>query len=200
MNGFSELLKGGGPPEAALRPGRLLALLLPRRAREPLFELAAWLAWRGPVRVLDGGNCFNAYHAARALRRLADAAPGPDAAGPAFYQALDRLRVARAFTCYQMAALLEEALVDTGPALALDFLATFLDENVPLRERRIVLDGCMEHLRRLSDSAPVIVSLRPPPTPDLDPSDLLEVVQSAADEVWVYAELPGPPPAQLRLF
>ena len=34
-----------------------------------LLDLAASLAQRGPLTVLDGGNCFNIYTVAQALRR-----------------------------------------------------------------------------------------------------------------------------------
>lgn len=63
-----------------------------------MLEMSALLALRGPVRVLDNGNSYNALYVARFIRqqtvRLDDA--------------LSRIAVARAFTCYQVITLLEE--------------------------------------------------------------------------------------------
>src|SRR4030065_337535 len=64
---------------------------------DPLMGLAARLAQRAPLRVLDGGNCFNAYIVALALRQQTTDVTA----------ALERIRVSRAFTCYQMVTLLE---------------------------------------------------------------------------------------------
>ena len=51
------------------------------------------LAERGPVRVLDGGNQFNAYLIARQLHGRPDL--------------LDRISISRMFTCYQVLASLD---------------------------------------------------------------------------------------------
>jgi hypothetical protein len=65
-----------------------------------MLDLAARLALRGELRVLDGGNSFNAYTVARNLGRLVGGG------GSALEEALQRIQVARAFTCYQVLTLL----------------------------------------------------------------------------------------------
>src|SRR3989304_495026 len=57
--------------------------------------IARLAAQRGPVWVVDGGNCFDALWVARFL---ASSTPG----GPAPHLALARIHVSRAFTCHQL--------------------------------------------------------------------------------------------------
>lgn len=168
----------------------LIVLLAPSRSGEMLVTLAAHLAWCGPLRVFDGGNRFNAYHLTRALGRVRRAAPEP---------ALQRVALSRAFTCYQVAALLEAAPGGADPVLVADLLDTFYDESAALEERRRLLAICLGHLRRLSREAVVLVSLRPPRQPQVDAAGLLEAVQQAADQVLFQEEL-SPPAQQLALF
>jgi hypothetical protein len=113
-------------------------------------------------------------------------------------QTLAHIHVARAFTCYQMAALLAGAPAGHAPTLVLDFLDTFYDESAAYAERRWLLEACVEHLRRLSHTAAVVVSIRPPPPPQEDPTGLLQIVQRAADQVWFHPETR--PASQPRLF
>lgn len=170
-------------------PGRLLVLLAPHAASQAMLAFATHLARRGPLRILDGGNRFNAYTVARALRR---------AGAGDLTQALGRIQVARAFTCYQMAAMLEKTPADAVPTLALDLLSTFYDESASLDERRRLAHACMQHLRRLSQHACVVASLRPPRPPQTDPTGLLDIVQAAADQVW-FQEV-APPISPLKLL
>jgi hypothetical protein len=175
----------------ALRQHGLLVLLAPHAAAEVALLLAAHLARRGQVRVLDGGNRFNAYLLTRMLGRLA--APGEN-----FRRWLDNATVSRAFTCFQMAGLLECTPSLSTPTLVLDALSTFYDENVSLFERRRLVRSSLGHLRRLSQRTVVVVSLRPPPPPKVDACGFLEVIQAAADLVWLQEEIT--PAAQLRLL
>lgn len=170
-------------------PGHLLVLLAPHAAGEIMLTITAHLAQRTALRVMDGGNRFNAYKVARALRGL-----GVEALD----QALARVHVARAFTCYQMVALLEQASPQAAPTLVIDLLNTFYDESVPLAERRRLLEGCLGHLRRLSEQAAVVVSLRPPRPPEVDATGMQQRVQSCADQVWFQEEVL--PVQQPRLF
>ena len=81
----------------------------------------ATLALETSVVVLDGGMLFNTY-------RVVMAAHGQT-------RILNRIRFARAFTCYQMVALLERTPAEDACVVVLDLLSTFLDENVPASER-----------------------------------------------------------------
>src|SRR5512146_2960645 len=104
--------------------GQLAMVLGPHAAQAQMLDLAARLAVGGPVRVLDCGNRFNVYPVARAIRSRTGS----------LQAALQRIHLARAFTCYQVLALLEEAPDESTPTLVLDLLATFYDEDVKLPE------------------------------------------------------------------
>ncbi len=87
------------PALSGLKPGRITVMLAPHAARALLLEGAARLALHNTVRVLDGGNQFNAYNVARSIRRYtADLEP-----------TLARIHLARAFTCYQVETLVSGA-------------------------------------------------------------------------------------------
>jgi len=98
--------------------------------------VAGWLAGQGiDVIVLDGANRFDPYMASSFARKVFIS---PE-------RLLKRIRIARAFTCYQMATLIGEkliALVRTiyeSPlqkpwVILLGPISTFLDEDVPERE------------------------------------------------------------------
>jgi len=161
-----------------------------------MVELAAGLARRGTMRVLDGGNLFNAYLVARALRRQTVNIPA----------ALERIFLARAFTCYQMEALLAASPAQPVPTLVLDLPATFYDESVRLPERQRLLARAVRHLRRLSSQAPVAVSARPAPAAAqagsvglAERAGLLDILIEAVDRVWE-ADLPAAPDLPPRLF
>jgi hypothetical protein len=171
------------------RPGQFLLLAAPRAASEKMLAFTARLAQAGPLRVVDGGNRFNVYILARLAGRLKH---------ETLPEILRRVWIARAFTCFQMAALLEQIPALPNPTLVIDFLNTFYDESVPLAERRRVLGACLVHLRRLSRPAAVVVSVRPPPPLHVDPTGLLDAVRAAADLVW-YPDIPSPKLPQ-RLF
>jgi len=185
-----------------LRPGRLYLILAPRKpGRRAMSEFTARLALAGEVRVLDAGNWFEAHAIARLARRYT----------AELEAVLGRVQVARAFTCYQVIALLEQSLASAAPTLVLNLLSTFADESVPLVERERLLEQAIVHLRRLSQLAPVAVSTPPPASPDellLPPPYLGEPgggppdreqlatmvarLEEAADQVvrFVYPELP----------
>ena len=151
-------------------PGRWALLILPHGGHADLLIAAARLARRGPVMILDGGNRCNAY----TLARAAGGRP----------EVLGRIFLSRAFTCYQMAALLEDTPAGTAPVLLLDFLSTFYDEAVSAFERRRLLEGCLVQLRRLSRAAGVAVSICPPKIASPENGALLATLRAAADGVW----------------
>lgn len=176
-----------------------MLFLAPRAAQGIMIELAAGLARRGAPRVLDGGNLFNAYLLARALRRQT----------VELQAALGRIVLARAFTCYQMEALLAASPALPNPTLVLDLPALYYDESVPLRERQRLLQRGVQHLRRLSRQAPVAVSARPAQAASRGPfagqvgqaerAALLDILIGAVDRVWE-ADLPAAPALPPRLF
>lgn len=89
-----------------------------------MMKLTAVCALQGPVRIVDGGNRFDAYQVARHLRRQTTHLEA----------ALNRLTIARAFTCYQMVSLVARTPATAESTLVLDLLATFTDESVTVAE------------------------------------------------------------------
>jgi len=137
------------------------------------------------IRVLDGGNRFNAYTVARAARGRQDV--------------LDRITVSRAFTCHQMLALLGSTPDHAGTFVILDMLRTFYDESVPAGERKRLLRACITQLDRLEQDASGLVSVYPPALVSPTAVELLRLLQKAAPATIFVQEEPeraGPP----RLF
>lgn len=170
-----------------LTPKQLHLVLAPHRAqRQMMTILTARLAVTGRVRLVDAGNCFDGYGLARQLRQQTSA----------WQTALERVSVARAFTCYQVETLLTESVSDSSPTLVLNLLDTFYDENVKLVERMRLLEVSLAELRRLYRTASVAVSASLP-TRD-QPTELLDMLAGAAGQVWSFEE---PQPVEpLRLF
>lgn len=152
--------------------------------REVSLRFIAELAQRGPVQVLDGGNRFDLLALNRELRRR----------DLPLYAALERVQVARAFTCYQMTTLLENHRRGGIPTLVLNLLVTFQDENASLAERLRLLEVCLYNLRRRARSTSVLAVLHPQPSEE----PFLVRVREAVDRVWVFE--PHPPAAQLTLL
>jgi hypothetical protein len=170
-----------------LFPKQLHLVLAPHRAqRQMMTILTARLALTGRVRLVDAGNCFDGYGLARQLRQQTSS----------WQAALERVSVARAFTCYQVETLLSESVADVSPVLVLNLLDTFYDENVKLTERLRLLETSLGELRRLCRMASVAVSASLP-TRD-QPTELLEKLAESAGQVWSFEE---PQPVEpLRLF
>lgn len=162
-------------------PGSYTLIIGPKAEQEVMATLVARLALQGRVHVLDGGNRFDAYRVARLIRRHT----------PMLDQALGRVRVARAFTCYQVVTLFRQTDAAAEPHLVLDLLSTFNDESVSLEESRRLLGEVLYHVARLSRRAPVVISIRQPPQPER--AMLVAVLKTAADQVLIRPgdRLPG---------
>lgn len=168
---------------AELTPGQIGLVIGPRAERMTLLELSAQLALHGPVRVLDGGNSYNALYVSRYIRRHT----------VQLNETLNRITVARAFTCYQVVTLLAETATSAGsvqavsphPTLILDLLATFYDESVDVREAHRLLRDVVAQLHRLRRLAPVIVSLRPAPPHQPDRAGLSQPLERIADHLLI---------------
>jgi hypothetical protein len=150
-----------------------------------MLNAIARLGERGALRVLDGGNRFNAYPVARAARGRPEV--------------LNRITVSRAFTCYQVLSLLESTPAIKVPFVVLDMLSTFYDESVQVGERKRLLRSCITHLERLERIAGGVVSIHPPAVPSAAAMELLEIIQaSAADTYFIQPVALAPEP--MRLF
>jgi hypothetical protein len=137
------------------------------------------------VPVLDGGNRFDGYALARAARGRTEV--------------LDRISIARAFTCHQMLALLESTPASDGPFIILDLLRTFYDESVQASERKRLLRGCLAQMQRLEQAGGGLVSVHPPALPSPVAVELLEMLKKAAPATIFVREEPQAPQAP-RLF
>lgn len=174
----------------ALISGRILLLVTPYSGMEPLLELVARVAVQNPIYVLDGGNTFQGYRLAQIIRRqTAD-----------YEAALSRVMLSRAFTCYQMAAVLAEGAFEPHPLLVLDFLATFYDQSVRAAERRRLLRVCITHLKRLSRKAPIAIWVRQRSAVPEEALEFLNILEAAAGQVWMPERLPAPSWQQSALW
>jgi hypothetical protein len=176
---------GAEGPLQVMPAGSFILLVGPRSLNTSMLTAIARLGEGAPVRVLDGGNRFNAY----TLARLARGRP----------EVLERITVSRAFTCYQVLSLLESTPASLSPFVVLDLLNTFYDESVQVGERKRLLRLCITQLKRLEAAAGGAVSLHPPAVPSQAAVELLGMLQAATAEAY-FIQPAAPPPEPLRLF
>jgi hypothetical protein len=156
----------------ALPVGHLGLFRQPDGRREVMMQLTAVLALRGPVRLVDGGNCFAVYPVARYLRaHTAEIEP-----------LLQRITIARAFTSYQMVRLLTQTPSGDTPLLVLNLLTLFEDESVDDAEAVRLVRLAIAQLRRLRRHGVVWVSQPPPVRPER--ACLWTMLTAAADCIW----------------
>ena len=129
-------------------PSRRLTLVVAERyERENITELIAALCMRGPLYVLAGSDWLPGYGLTRLIRHQTHEVR----------QTLKHVRMARAFTCYQLLDLIANLRPNDEPLLILDFLNTFLNDDIPLPVRFRVLRQCCEHLQRLAFRKPAVI-------------------------------------------
>lgn len=180
------------PFETPLPPKRFLAIGA-HALSERMLQLISTLALRQSVTVLDCGNRSNMYAVARLIR--------PYTSDPV--SVMNNIRLSRAFTCYQVLAMIQATAryPMNGPLVLLDLLATFLDEDVKLKDSQRLLGHSLSLLTRLSHQVPVVISTRPLPPIAENRGILLEELKASVDVCW---EEPLPLPAsqelQLALF
>jgi hypothetical protein len=144
----------------------------------------AHLAHAADLIVLDCGRRFDSSIIARAARGRREV--------------IDRIKIQRAFTCYEAVKLLERLPAGKTPVLVLDFLSTFYDENVKMQSRKFLLETSIRHFQRLGRGAGLAVSVYLP-SASPDAMCLFERLRSAAPEISNY-ELPATTSLQPALF
>jgi len=188
-----ELSIPGLSPEvmsAALAP-RLTLLWGASVPARTLLSMVALLAARGDApRIFDGGNRFDGYFVARLARRLTDRPHG----------VMSRIRLSRAFTCFQLAELIESTAPDGSPLFVLDLLSTFYDESVATRDVERLLSETIARLKWLAASGPVIVGACEPQALVEARWGLLDQLQLSADSAWMLRAPAEAVVEQPRLF
>lgn len=180
------------PFETPLPPKRFLAIGA-HALSERMLQLVSALALRQSVTVLDCGNRSNMYAVARLIR--------PHTADPV--SVMRNIRLSRAFTCYQVLAMIQATARHpmSGPLVLLDLLATFLDEDVKLKDSQRLLAHSLDLLTQLSHQVPVVISTRPIPSIAENRNILLEELKACADVCWEEPlPLPNTQKVQLELF
>ena len=171
----------------SLRSGSLVVVYAEHAARDEIYHVISQLALRGPLTVLDGGNRLQAYRIGQLLRQHTTE----------IHSAAEHLFIRRAFTCYQMLALLEDAPALPHPYLILDLLATFYDEHVRPQEAQRLLEACLGQIERLCLSAPAAITLGRPILEER--AFLIQKVCDRADSLFT-EEVPSPEARQPELF
>ncbi len=177
------------------RLARQLALTAPRPAPESLDEDRRDFPAGASSRLRRASSRFVALRRASSRLRTPEGHPAGDP-----YDTLDRMHLSRAFTCFQMAELIENAPPGSEPLIVLELLATFYDESVPLRDSERLLATTLAHLRRLAAAGPVIIGAREPQTLVKERWLLLDQLQASADAAWMLRPPAPEPVLQPRLF
>ena len=138
--------------------------------------VAGWMAGRGiDVILLDGANRFNPYVVSSFARNVLIP---PE-------KLLRRIRIARAFTCHQMATLMGERLalllhartvgaIHESPlqrpwVILLGPLTTFFDEDVPEREVRPLFEKSLRKVEGMVMEGTPFFLFQPSVSPENDP-------------------------------
>lgn len=159
--------------------------LLHTPPREAMLALVARMAVAGPLLAVDAANEFDAYRVARLIRKQTRQLD----------QTLRQVRVARAFTCYQVLALFQQLPVSPVPHIVFDLPATFYDESISLGESHRLLQVVLSHVERLRRDAPIVISVRP--TPSGRRAELMQAVIDRADHLFIWQNPTAPAPVKL---
>jgi len=153
-----------GHVRAQLAPGLTLFVGKPLASPLALPFCAPWLERGETVVAVDGANCFNLY-------RLTEWAKRKRLDSPAL---LERLRIARAFTPFQMATILHHIGAEMASRRARRLVITGLpdclyDEELSEPEARSTFARCQKHLLRLAERHTVLAFSDAPPHPPMHP-------------------------------
>jgi len=160
--------------------------------------VAGWMAGQGmDAIVLDGANRFNPYIASSFARK---ALISPE-------EILKGIRIARAFTCYQMATLMEKLISLVGAihactpkcgvsarrhesplqrprVILLGPITTFLDEDVPEREVRPLFERSLERVEEMALRGIPFSLFQSPVSPSPKRAYLMKRLSQFSDLVW----------------
>ena len=181
----------------AAPPGKLYCL----HGDNTVFRLSLYAAGHAllnnvPITLVDGTNRFDVYYLADFARTVARRYrhrhhPTPE-------ELLERIFIARAFTCYQMEATITERLPAflrrTGSPVVVIFglLDTFYDEQAPLFEVRASLQRIIAMLHRLKQqNVSVLLASLDQKLESKERNGLFPRLTSAMDQVFAVADRDG---------
>ncbi len=150
--------------------------------------VAGWMAGRGiGVIVLDGANRFDPYTASAFARRVL---VPPE-------KLLKKIQIARAFTCYQMATLMGERLLELVEresssssvyrkpwVILLGPVAPFLDEDVPEREVRPLFERALSKVEKMAMAGVSFFLFQPPLSSGCRRSYLMRRLVKFSNWIW----------------
>jgi len=144
-------------------------------ATHQILMLAAVICHAQPVTILDCGNRSDVYAIARHLRLLTH--------DPV--SALQRIRVSRAFTCYQVVTMLMETTITPGePVILPDFLSTFFDDEVNISNASRLFEKSLKRIKTICKTSPILITVRPAPSQANDKAFLLDRLIQASHVVF----------------
>ena len=163
---FDEILVQFTLSEPPVSPKKIL--FWGERAGAISSYVAGWMAGKGiDVIVLDGANRFDPYMVSSFAKKALIPPEG----------LLKRIRIARAFTCYQMATLMGEqlpSLLRQGGTTAqpkkpwvilLGPVTPFLDEDVPEREVRPLFERSLRKIEEMATEGTPFLLFQPNSSP-----------------------------------
>jgi hypothetical protein len=179
----------------AAPPGKLFCLHGDSRIfRLSLYAAASALLRGIPIALVDGTNRFDAYYLAEFARRVTSQRLLRRRVTPE--QILERIFIARAFTCYQMEATLTERLpqfvkrIGAPVAMVFGLLDTFYDEQAPLFEVKASLERIIAGLQQMKNSGiSVLLASVEVKLESKERNGLLPRVDAAMDQVFYVEEM-----------
>ncbi len=169
--------------------GQLLLLETNGRERENIIELITQWVLRGSFLLIAAGDWFVDHDDVRysVFRYTND-----------FDEILDRLRLVRARTCFQLLDLLMEADKENKSVLILDPLHHFYNADVELSVRERIFEQCCQLTKRLSLSN--YIALLVPKVEIEDHKRFFPLLATVADEIIPIEEASENEPSQSLLF
>ena len=169
--------------------GQLLLLETNGRERENIIELITQWVLRGSFLLIAAGDWFVDHDDVRysVFRYTND-----------FDELLDRLRLVRARTCFQLLDLLMEADKENKSILILDPLHHFYNADVELSVRERIFEQCCQFTKRLSLSN--YIALLVPKVEIEDHKRFFPLLATVADEIIPIEEASENEASQSLLF
>ena len=149
--------------------------------RGAMQELVDRFALQEPVQVIVGGNWISFDGLPLLLGERAGS----------YYEILDRISVSRAETCYQMLDTLQALQPSSVPLIITDMLASFYDENLAEHQVKMLLQKCLERVKLLSHTAPLLIDADPDPARP----QLLTMLESCAGTRFYFQAVSEKPEA-----